>query len=55
MNINSIKNKNIIKKTKKKYRKDNLKEDKDQNEIHNNDSESYIIEGDSEYGDSEIF
>ena len=34
---------------------ENLKEEKEQSEKYNNDSESYIIDGDSEYGDSEIF
>ena len=57
--INNLKNINIIKKTKKKNRKmksiDNLIEEKEQNEKNNNDSESFIIDGDSEYGDSEVF
>ena len=47
------------KKSKKKCRKfksgENLKEENEQSEKYNNDSESYIIDGDSEYGDSEIF
>ena len=55
----SVKNKDVIKKSRKKHRKvksnDNLKEDNDKSEKLNNDSESFIIDGDSEYGDSEIF
>ena len=49
----------IIKKPKKKYRKvksdDNIKAQNEHNEKFNNDSESFIIDGDSEYGESEIF
>ena len=47
------------KKSKKKCRKvksgEKLKEENEQSEKYNNDSVSYIIDGDSEYGDSEIF
>ena len=44
-------------KQKKKYRKvksGEIKDENEQNEKINNDSESLIIDGDSEYGDSEI-
>ena len=58
VNMN-VQNKDLIKKTKKKYRKfkldENLKEENEHSEKYNNDSESYIIDGDSEYGDSEVF
>ena len=54
----SINNKDSLKKTKKKYRKiksdDYLKEENEHSEKCNNDSESCIIDGDSEYGDSEL-
>ena len=55
--ILSLKNKSGIVKQKKKYRKvksDEVKDENEQNEKINNDSESLIIDGDSEYGDSEI-
>ena len=55
--ILNIKNKSGILKQKKKYRKvksDEVKDENEQNEKFNNDSESLIIDGDSEYGDSEI-
>ena len=55
--ILNLKNKSGIVKQKKKYRKiksDEIKDENEQNEKFNNDSESLIIDGDSEYGDSEI-
>ena len=55
--ILNLKNKSGIVKQKKKYRKvksDEVKDENEQNEKFNNDSESLIIDGDSEYGDSEI-
>ena len=55
--ILNLKNKSGIVKQKKKYRKvklDEIKDENEQNEKYNNDSESLIIDGDSEYGDSEI-
>ena len=59
--ITSTKNKEMLINSKKKYRKINTDEIKDENEQneqsekYNNDSESLIIDGDSEYGDNEIF
>ena len=50
-NIKTEKPKNI----KKRYRKSLTESEKENNEIKGNDSESYIIEGDSEYGDTEAF
>ena len=55
--ILNLKNKSGIVKQKKKYRKvksGEIKDENEQNEKINNDSESLIIDGDSEYGDSEI-
>ena len=40
---------------KKRYRKSLTESERDKNEIKGNDSESYIIEGDSEYGDADVF
>ena len=52
-NYNSKNDKhNIIK---KRYRKSLTESEKEKNEIKGNDSESYIIEGDSEYGDTNVF
>ncbi len=50
-NSKNNKQKNI----KKKYRKSLTESEKDKNETKGNDSESYIIEGDSEYGDANVF
>ena len=46
---------NKPKNIKKRYRKSLTESEKDKNEKKGNDSESFIIEGDSEYGDANVF